>query len=112
MEKRFTLFVLAFFISTIVSGSFFGFEGDDPLKIYPNPAKDFLKIELQSDNSVLPEVQIIDLTGKVVKKFDSDFTMDNEIYKANYDISDMKPGIYFVKLIQGETAFSRKLIVR
>ena len=40
----------------------------EQLSIYPNPADHYLQISFSSDEKPLPEITIIDLTGKTVKK--------------------------------------------
>lgn len=112
MEKKYLLLMLVFFIPRILLGSFIPGPGDEPLTIYPNPAKDQLKIELNIDQPVMPEIHILDLTGKVVLKFEQVFTREQQILKADLDISALKSGIYFVKVIQGKDTYTSKLMVR
>lgn len=112
MEKRITLLILVFFIVTSVHATQSGFPGEKPLSIYPNPATDQLKVEFTTENDMVPEIRIIDLTGKMVRHFDKEFTLNSEVFKADLDISDLKSGIYFVKVIQGERVWSEKLVVQ
>ncbi len=58
------------------------------LKIYPNPAKEFVYIEnLPSQISM---VEVCDITGKTLKTIDLNQTQ-------NIDVKNLKQGIYFVK---------------
>ncbi len=59
------------------------------LNIYPNPATTKIQINTSLLNN---NIQIIDITGEVVKNI-IDFKSNNYI-----DISDLKDGIYFVKI--------------
>jgi hypothetical protein len=121
MEKRFTLFILLFFIFSLsgFGGVIFNagpeplflFSEEEKLSLYPNPARDQLKIEFRSDNLTSPEIQIIDLTGKVVKKFDRKMNHEQDSFNVELDISTLQPGVYFVKVIQGDSLFSKKLMV-
>lgn len=111
MEKKYILLMLVFFIPQILSGSFQPGAGEEPMTIYPNPAKDQLNIELTVDQSVMPEIHILDLTGKVVLKFEQVFTSEQQLLKAELNISALKAGIYFVKVIQGKETYTRKLMV-
>jgi len=86
--------------------------GEEPISIYPNPAVDYVKIDFHSDNSLVPQIKFYDLTGKVVREFDSEFILNQDVFKANLDISDMESGIYFVKVIQGEHVFTKKLVIK
>ena len=58
--------------------------------IYPNPASNYIMVE--SESIKIEGVQIIDITGKLVKQFDI------QNYKSKIQISDLQKGIYFVKV--------------
>lgn len=92
-------------------GPLFMPDKEEKLSLYPNPARDQLKIEFRSDNTTPPEIQIIDLTGKVVKRFDKNMNHEQDIFNVELDISTLQPGVYFVKVIQGDGLFSKKLMV-
>ncbi|MCA1747891.1 MAG: T9SS type A sorting domain-containing protein [Bacteroidales bacterium] len=121
MEKRSTLIILLFFIFSLSgiggvnadagSGPLYMSAEEEKLSLYPNPARDQLKIEFRSDNLTSPEIQIIDLTGKVVKRFDRKMNHEQDIFNVELDISTLQPGVYFVKVIQGDRLFSKKLMV-
>jgi hypothetical protein len=93
------------------SGALFGPDKEEKISLYPNPARDQLKIEFRSDNLSSPEIQVIDLTGKVVKKIDREINHDQDVFNVELDISTLQPGVYFVKVIQGDRLFSKKLMV-
>jgi Secretion system C-terminal sorting domain len=61
--------------------------------IYPNPAKDFLTIE---DISGVDKIQIVDLTGKVIRIVDIE---ENEVGRT-LNISDLTKGMYILKKIK------------
>ncbi len=63
-------------------------------EIYPNPAVGSLTVQSASDlkNSV---VMIMDLVGKEVKSV----TIDEHMSSRSIDISDLKSGIYYVKIV-------------
>jgi hypothetical protein len=112
MEKRITFLLLVFFIAATVHASNSVIPGEKPLSIYPNPATDQLKVEFVTENAMVPEIRIFDLTGKMVRLFDKEFILKSEVFRADLDISDLKSGIYFVKVIQGERVWSEKLVVK
>ncbi|MGN0033063.1 MAG: T9SS type A sorting domain-containing protein [Candidatus Limimorpha sp.] len=58
------------------------------LSIFPNPAKDIIRINNLEGNN---EVSIITLQGQTIKK--SDVTND-----GNIDISDLNPGVYIINV--------------
>ena len=59
------------------------------LKIYPNPVKNHFYVETDCENL---DIEIYDIMGRCV--------LENDNYNGNslIDISDLKSGIYFVKI--------------
>lgn len=70
------------------------------VSIYPNPAKDIVKI-LNDNNLNITNVEIVDLTGRVVLSTDK---------TDGIDISELAEGQYFVK-IYGESTIVKKLFI-
>ena len=74
-------------------------------KIYPNPAQSFINI----DYSVIPEtetrISIIDSTGRMLISWSVNSSSDR------IAISQLSPGTYFIKLVNQEWNFNRKMIV-
>ena len=60
----------------------------DELKLYPNPTRTSFKINSNTSN-----VEVYDITGKLVKSFSGEFNSSNE-----FDIVDLKTGVYIVKV--------------
>jgi len=73
---------------------------DSEISIYPNPAKDIVKI-LNNNNLAISSVEIIDLTGRTVMSTEK----TDEI-----DISELSEGQYFVK-IYGDNVIVKKLFI-
>ena len=82
------------------------------IKIAPQPASDFIKIELQStDNQQNTNIELIDLTGKIIQVFPAHdlFFGKNELtLELNSSISS---GIYFLKISNSKGSVVEKLIV-
>jgi len=57
-------------------------------RIYPNPSNSTLHID--SPNNIISNIEILDLNCRII---------DKQQYKDNVDISKLKNGIYFVKII-------------
>lgn len=73
---------------------------DTNVSIYPNPAKDVIKI--LNDNSLnITSIEILDLTGRTVLSTDK---------SSGINISELPEGQYFVK-IYGTTTIVRKLFI-
>ncbi len=79
-------------------------EDANTLDLSPNPAKDNLTIYYNPTNDFDTNIQVIDITGKIIYEITSD---NNQIH---FDISDLIPGFYFVKLVSGEIVLSEKFV--
>ena len=76
------------------------------LNIYPNPANDFIYVNLKTSNLVNSTLEIKDLMGKSI--------LEKEITKSNQRIytSKLAPGIYMVTLSNRFQLSKTKLIIR
>lgn len=80
-------------------------EKDDQLKVYPNPASDFIILENISGRTENYILQVIDMQGREVFR--------NAIEIANsyrLDLSSFREGVYLLKLQNGEKQVSRMII--
>lgn len=70
---------------------------------YPNPTSDLLSIE--NVPSGLIQLQLFDIGGKLIK---------SSSFEGNYifDVSNVKSGLYFLKIYNGMQSVTKKLIVR
>jgi len=71
-----------------------------PITIYPNPVKDFLRLEFLSDFSP-QSVQLYKLNGKLVKTFGNQKTLD---------VSRIDSGIYILKVKTDKGSFYKKVV--
>lgn len=69
---------------------------DSQFIIYPNPANDILNIKMISSGRV--EIDIFDMKGLSVKRFSA--SADNGSI-LTFDVKDLVPGIYSVRILQG-----------
>lgn len=76
------------------------------MKVYPNPASDFITFNGTYKNSV---INIKDISGKTIKSFALK-NNSGENYRLN--ISDILPGIYFMNSDKGETYNTKFVVVR
>jgi Secretion system C-terminal sorting domain len=63
--------------------------------IYPNPANDFIQVKLSSNDPAKYAVMIIDVAGREV--------LSHSLTNDKIDISALKSGMYFIKLINTKT---------
>ncbi|MGB5418899.1 MopE-related protein [Algibacter sp.] len=76
-------------------------------RVWPNPSGDSFNIKISTaDNLNGVDVQVIDMTGKMVHNAYINY---NENYKFG---SKLESGVYFVKIIQGKSIQVKKVIKR
>ncbi len=67
--------------------------------IYPNPSSDFLVI---SETGLIQKIQVFDLLGKKINSFTEDF--------EQLDISNLRNGLYFLKIYSENEIYLEKFI--
>jgi hypothetical protein len=75
------------------------------LKVFPNPASDFLHYELTDKISKITEIQLIDLSGKII------MNTKNVSNHGKLNISNISEGIYHIRLIGKDNSEYKKRIV-
>jgi len=73
------------------------------LNIYPNPVSSG-KIYVTTKSGLSKEVEIFDVLGKKV--------ISASLNGKELNISDLTPGVYIIKVKEGEATATRKLIVK
>jgi len=73
------------------------------LNLYPNPVSNG-KVYITSRNDLDKEIIIFDVLGKKV--------LQTTISSRELNISTIPPGVYIIKITEGDTTTTRKLIVR
>lgn len=81
---------------------------DSYLKIFPNPATDFINISFD-DNFINTEFdfEITDISGRILDC--GRVTASNEVIKK--DLSALQQGLYFINFRNSEIEFSRKIFI-
>jgi len=77
---------------------------NETFDIYPNPATNKIFI---SSGQPLQELKIHNIYGIEIHS-----TIHQDIHKAAIDISKLKPGIYFLKVIAGKKEITEKFVVK
>ena len=90
--------------STLNSDAFF--KKDSKVAIYPNPAQEFIAIQLQMVENDL-KVELIDTLGKVVKE--SKIAQGSTLSVIETDT--LYNGLYFVKISNKENSQTQKIII-
>ena len=98
------LYSILFFLAFSFTG--FAQDGKQPgesLGFYPNQVSNG-KIYITSKTSLDKEVLIFDVLGKKV--------LQTTISSRELNIASIPPGVYIIKITEGDTTATRKLIVR
>lgn len=80
--------------------------------LYPNPASDHVLLNYGVAHSALVETELLDGHGKRVKKITKPVSLSSGNYVQEFDVSDLKPGIYFVKITTDGHPVTWKLVVQ
>ena len=95
--------IIAFLLFSLVSFSQEGKQPSEGLGFYPNPVNSG-KIYITSKTTLDKEISIFDVLGKKV--------LQTTISSRDLNIASIPPGVYIIKITEGETTATRKLIVR
>ena len=106
MKKQyFYLIILLFslFSATVSAQSKSQDTSIEGLNFYPNPASNG-KIYISSKSALEKEISIFDVLGKKV--------LQATVAAKELSIASLSPGVYIIKIREGETTATRKLIVK
>ena len=78
--------------------------GNRPVKIYPNPTKGLLKVELPFTEELSATVEIFTLQGALVKKMKVSGTF------TEIDLNKQPPGMYMMRIGIGDLSSEWKII--
>jgi len=92
----------------ILAGSGISAEETATVKIYPNPATDFIYINTGTLPAQTLQVRIYDVSGKLIKQ--TEFN-DTENKTPQIPVHDMEKGIYFIQLSAGTICLSEKVVI-
>ncbi len=81
------------------------------MKLFPNPAKDHVSIELEYHDFAMAAIAIFDITGKAVNIEKSGYQLNAGVNRIKIDLPPLKQGTYIVRLAVGQKAFSANLVV-
>lgn len=86
-----------------------GLKVSPAVKLYPNPAKNKVELELKSFEPGTVQLQIISATGKMMRDDLRLLFSGNENMVVMFSLT---PGIYFILLRQKTTLVKKKLVVQ
>lgn len=106
------LIVMLFQNSAVQSDPLGSIESDtlniDKFKLYPNPAKDYINIDLSDACTCDLAVKITNSSGEMIYE-EENF---EDIGLAHVDVSSYACGPYFVNIFDGKKIYSKKFIIK
>ncbi|MBC7388886.1 MAG: T9SS type A sorting domain-containing protein [Opitutaceae bacterium] len=84
---------------------------ESSLKIYPNPAKNILTINMRLPSVTSAKVSLHDMLGNEVEVFAENVS---GVFEKTFDIHTVRTGIYFIRINyeNGQSTIVRKIIVQ
>ena len=81
----------------------------ETLAVFPNPARDFVTLNMTLNNPANVNIQVVDLLGKTVSAVDLGW--QNSINNYRIDVSNLQRGLYFLRVEAGVESYIEKLII-
>ena len=78
--------------------------------VFPNPAKDILKIEIESNLPESIQLTMSDMLGRTV--YTSEHPALQQQYQKEIDVSSCSKGIYFLKISTSKGSMIRKIVIQ
>lgn len=80
------------------------------ISTYPNPSTEFINVELNVKKSTILLIQLMDLTGKIVKEINAGEIQG--VFKTTILTNDLYKGIYFLKVSSKESRDVKKIVIQ
>ncbi len=79
-------------------------------RIFPNPASDFIQIEIDANSTGNLNIELISLNGSLINSISND--VNSGLTTLEMDVRDVVSGIYFIKISKDGTNHFEKVIIR
>lgn len=83
---------------------------NDLLNIFPNPASNYVQVELRYATRENVEIRISDLAGKTVKS--ETYSNNNGTFKQSIDLTTIAKGFYMINVKSGNQQWERKITLQ
>lgn len=77
-------------------------------KVYPNPVKDKVTLEIQADQPGDIQLNLINILGSVVKQWEPVYLNGGD-QKIKLDLSAFQAGVYFLRITKSNQVFTQIL---
>ncbi|MFK8037476.1 MAG: T9SS type A sorting domain-containing protein [Crocinitomicaceae bacterium] len=79
------------------------------VKVFPNPATDFINVQFNTGDKALNKITVYDLSGKVIYE-DNNTTTSNNI--TSISIDGIAPGTYLIQMLFDSEIYNEKVIIK
>jgi len=87
-------------------------KGNSSLKIYPNPAVDWINVQFIVEHGQGIQLELFDITGRSISNLISHYIPEGEfVHSVNISDLDLNPGIYLIRLQVHSAYFTKKIII-
>ncbi len=83
--------------------------GDNIISVYPNPASDFIQLNLSSINDDIFSLELIDVTGKMV--YNEKLTQIHNLSSKTISTRNLQNGTYFLKVSSSKGEISKPVVI-
>jgi hypothetical protein len=90
----------------------FSGNGKSSLRSYPNPASEKVTFDYTIDRSANVKISVYNLSNQLVKSYMNNEPHGAGSYSRSFDVSDLKTGVYYVRLTAGTTSKTVKILVK
>jgi hypothetical protein len=80
------------------------------LQIVPNPTAAFASLLVEGSNIGNGKIEVIDVTGRVVRQFDNPFETGSS--NINIETENLQNGVYTIRLSTENGQLTKKLVVQ
>lgn len=84
---------------------------ESSLEVGPNPADDHARIFVSLDTDAQVKIALYDINGREVKTIVNGL-QDAGSFDTDLDVSDLSPGLYILRMQQGDQTLTRKLTIQ
>lgn len=82
--------------------------GSDGINIYPNPFSNNINVQISLKSDAEVSIDLFDITGQTIERAPASHT-NAGVFTANLNLSQLPPGIYFLRTIINNTIETRKI---
>jgi hypothetical protein len=81
------------------------------LVVYPNPAQENVHVRLNLQNEATVQVELFDMSGKLVRTLISSREINPEETEFEFNISDLPPATYLLRIVESDVVQTKRLVV-